>query len=79
MVDNHPHQSYLEKFYKKGTTMTASPIIVKTKDAISQTVKCSNDIYIIDKLSNTNIIFLWMVAVGYVYYLYSYIEIYTPS
>jgi hypothetical protein len=78
MTDNH-QQAYLEKFYKKGTTMTASPIIVKTKDAISQTVKSSNDIYIIDKLSNKNIIFLWMVAIGYVYYLYSYVELYVPS
>lgn len=79
MTDNRQQQSYLEKFYKKGTTMTASPTIVKTKDAITQTVKSSNDIYIIDKLSNKNIIFLWMVAVGYVYYLYSYVELYMPS
>jgi hypothetical protein len=78
MTDNH-QQAYLEKFYKRGTTMTTSSTIVKTKDAISQTVKSSNDIYIIDKLSNKNIIFLWMVAVGYVYYLYSYVELYVPS
>jgi hypothetical protein len=78
MTDNH-QQAYLEKFYKRGTTMTTSSTIVKTKDAISQTVKSSNDIYIIDKLSNKNIIFLWIVAVGYVYYLYSYVELYAPS
>ena len=77
MADNH-QQAYLEKFYKKGTTMTASPATVKTKDTISQTVKSSNDIYIIDKLSNKNIIFLWMVAVGYIYYLYSHVELYVP-
>lgn len=79
MTDNREQQSYLEKFYKKGTTMTSSPIAVKTKDAISQTVKKSNEIYIVDKLSNKNIIFLWMVAVGYIYYLYSYVELYTPN
>jgi hypothetical protein len=79
MTDNREQQSYLEKFYKKGTTMTAPPITVKTKDAISQTVKCANEIYIIDKLSNKNILFLWMVSIGYIYYLYSYIELYTPS
>jgi hypothetical protein len=79
MTDNREQQSYLEKFYKKGTTMTASPVVVKTKDAISQTVKQANDIYIIDKLSNKNIVFLWMVAMGYVYYLYSYVELYVPS
>ena len=48
MADIREQQSYLEKFYKKGTTMTASPISVKTKDAISQTVKKANDIFIID-------------------------------
>jgi hypothetical protein len=88
MADNHEQQSYLEKFYKKGITMTAmtamtsttsSPVVVKTKDAIIQTVKKANDIYIIDKLSNKNILFLWMVALGYVYYLYSYVELYAPN
>ena len=85
MADNHEQQSYLEKFYKKGITMTAmtsttsSPVVVKTKDAIIQTVKKANDIYIIDKISNKNILFLWMVALGYVYYLYSYVELYAPS
>lgn len=79
MTDNRDQQSYLEKFYKKGTTMTASHVTVKTNDAISQTVKKGNDIYIVDKLSNKNILFLWMVAVGYVYYLYSYVELYSPN
>jgi len=79
MADNREQQSYLEKFYKKGTTMTTPPMLVKTKDAISQTVKISDNIYIIDKLSNKNILFLWMVSMGYVYYLYSYIELYSPS
>ena len=73
--NNLDQQPYLEKFYKKGTAMTSSPAIVIEKNTLVIHNKHDfNTIFKVEPIIEKNIIFLWLITLGHMYYLFTYLH-----